>query len=519
MINTKEISIKEKKDFLELKEYIKPTHINDSTIKELSDNLLGICKKIIVETPYFDSDYLSSFYLHYAKKFKNYSKDCYRLILFSDENETSIIGVITLHPTHSKSHFGRIYLEPNEFLKNSCNILLTDCKIHIYGSEAQLMYFPELRQEGGLCVCGHVAIWSIVKYFSHWHRYAEKTSGEIAQAVPILDERKKFTSGIEPSQISNVFSQFGFAPLLRSTSTDYNIDELHEEMFAYINSGIPLVLIVNKFEHAVAAIGYDRYNIQKNTKENSYKYPLVENIKIADIDIEVSRYYNELTTICKLDKSKKVSLVDAYSFINSVIVNDDNFFPYKFVSKKPCSNTNDDYSLSDITGFIVPFYSGIQLDYNDVKIMINNIIIKAGTTLGWLTSNNFNQDHATIVRRMFIASSNKYREYLLQQQIKGYCPELCDFIRQLEFSKFLWVVELSTPDEFLDGKISGLALFDSTSSLNAVEQELLLCGNLTIKYFSDNEYNFIETKELIKSGKNIMLQRFDDNLRSFKKNN
>lgn len=43
------------------------------------------CNLILVEYPYSDKDYLSTYYIHYSKKYKDISKKSYRLHLFNDE--------------------------------------------------------------------------------------------------------------------------------------------------------------------------------------------------------------------------------------------------------------------------------------------------------------------------------------------------------------------------------------------------------------------------------------------------
>lgn len=99
MIDVRIVYINQVSDYNNLLTFIRKSHINSETVDELKQYLGLKCNKLIVEFPYADKDYLSTFYIHYAKKYKEYSKGCYRLHVFNNDD---YFGFITLRHTAVK---------------------------------------------------------------------------------------------------------------------------------------------------------------------------------------------------------------------------------------------------------------------------------------------------------------------------------------------------------------------------------------------------------------------------------
>lgn len=53
---------------------ISEKHIDNVVIETFNKYLGDLISKIIIEWPYYDQDYLSTYYLHYAKKFRKFSQ-------------------------------------------------------------------------------------------------------------------------------------------------------------------------------------------------------------------------------------------------------------------------------------------------------------------------------------------------------------------------------------------------------------------------------------------------------------
>ena len=111
----------------ESEEYlIKRSHIDKEVIEFLKNNTTNICKKILVEYPYSDRDYLSSVYAYYVKSRAVLDKTCYRLHFFDCNNY--YYGFLVLRPTPF-SHIDRIQADPRLFLKVSAQVITSnsDC--------------------------------------------------------------------------------------------------------------------------------------------------------------------------------------------------------------------------------------------------------------------------------------------------------------------------------------------------------------------------------------------------------
>ena len=93
-------------------------------------------------------------------------------------------------------------------------------------------------------------------------------------------------------------------------------------------------------------------------------------------------------------------------FCNSVVVNDDNYFPYAMARMKRPTQiaTGDDtipYTIPEIDRLIIPLYSRIQLSYEDIRTIFLRMVSTYQEEWG-----------GPIVARIFLASANTYREYV-----------------------------------------------------------------------------------------------------------
>lgn len=66
MITFKSIAIQDINSYEQLMEVVPKFLIDEDAVDSLKTGLGLRCNKIMVEYPYYDSDYLSTFYIHYA---------------------------------------------------------------------------------------------------------------------------------------------------------------------------------------------------------------------------------------------------------------------------------------------------------------------------------------------------------------------------------------------------------------------------------------------------------------------
>ena len=153
MIEVGRIAIKDLSSYDVLTEKIPKEYIDESIIRDLK-NVIGLkCKAILIEFPYYESDYLSNYYIFYSKKLKSFSKRNYRLHLFADKETTELIGYIALRPTYEGTRFGRTFLEPEYIVSKTAHMILSEHKVHFQGGDAVLQAVPYMKQEGDVAVC------------------------------------------------------------------------------------------------------------------------------------------------------------------------------------------------------------------------------------------------------------------------------------------------------------------------------------------------------------------------------
>lgn len=451
MIDLRIVKINSLADYDVLLSFIKKTHINDETISEIKQYIGGKCNKIIVESPYADKDYLSTFYIHYSKKYKMYSKNCYRLHIFYDD---IYYGFLTLRPTALKK-IGRTYLNPTILLDQKAYLMTGQYNVNITGVNSSIACFPWMHQENDISTCAHVSLWSTLRYFSNVHSgYADMTMGEICEKIQLNQDRKTPSRGLSTIQISNLLMQYNFSTLIRDKKSSNSARNYLNEILTYVESGLPLIGISSKTEHAICIIGHGTIDLDYD--EN----------RINDLCEEVEYSPN------------KTDIILSTHFITSVIINDDNYFPYRTlycrindVSSNP--EINPKYNLDSIDYFIIPLYDKMQITYNEVY----------GVVLNMLLSNNLEHLPSPKILRMFITSSNSFKSKAVSNFTN---PKLKKIILRMNMPKFIWVAEISSLKNNKMGLIDGLVIIDATCSSLDSEPWIFMHDYKNVKYYNGN---------------------------------
>lgn len=477
MIDSYFIKITQPSDFRKLKDKIKGTHIDDDTIKELQHFFGGKCDMIQVENPYSDKDYLSTYYIHYSKKYRDFPKKCYRIHLYFNEQ---YCGFVTLRPTcHRK--IGRSYIHPLILLNKpeqkensetvidksaqSYYLMAANFKANILGDVNEVLAFPWMHQEPDVSCCAHVALWSIIRYFGNRHSsYSDATLGDVVEKIQYSYDRKIPTRGLREEQISNLLIQYGFSTLIRS-------NRVNDEIFTYIESGLPVIGIIptdNDEAHAVCLIGHGPVHKVDNFKGLFEKY-------------EIETKDNKVQTIT-------TDIILSTKFLDSLIVNDDNYLPYRLVYKKVkelehCDPDYDPkYIVDNIKSFIIPLYEKMQLPYNEVYNVVMTLL-RSGTLKALPTPK---------ILRFFITSSNSFKKSLDK---RGISPNLQRILLKVNMPKFIWCVEISSEQNYRSGLVDGCIVIDATESSEADAPFIAIHDRQQISYFNDKR-NIIEKFEI-----------------------
>lgn len=232
MISFISVKIKSLNSYTEnLMEAIPNQLIDIDAIGVLKKYLGMNCDEIRVEYPYYDGDYLSTFYIHYSQKLRPYEKQCCRLHILKDEE---YYGYITLRPTTKGTKIGKTFIMPELLVKEEAYLALHTFQAHIVGNEMKIRSFPWKSQETDISVCAHTATWTVIRYFGNKFRnYADTTIGEVVEHTQNDWGRKTPSLGLTPVQVSDLFKDYKFSPLILQHGKNKDSGFLEEIVFIY----------------------------------------------------------------------------------------------------------------------------------------------------------------------------------------------------------------------------------------------------------------------------------------------
>lgn len=441
-----------------------PVNCYDQRTREfLQNQIVPKCSLITVEYPYYESDYLSTFYLYHVQKFQPISKACCRLILYDTNGE--YVGYISLRPIAAERKISRTYLSPQAFAPSNYKDLPANLqgrsffviwgkyKIHVGGDEGTVSAMPYMQQEGDVAVCAHVALWSVLRFFSsRFHNSKDYTMGEIVSLVPSPQVRKIPSRGLTVEQISTVLTEAGFSTIIIRRNSRYENDyDFFSEVITYLDSGIPVIAFSRELSHAVVLCG----RVETNKE--------IFNDSISMNSESLKTRLNLLSEAPESESDRKL-LFDS-SFVDCVLVNDDNKSPYFAISRFPNADSKQIglTSFSQIDFCIVPLYKRMHLSYSDAKNIVS--LLCSDTKYLWDDNTGNEKSKEYLIIKINIASSNTIKEYIKNNVVEENIPVELNNLLNIPFSRFLWMAEISTISAYRDRCCTGIILLDSTCSV------------------------------------------------------
>lgn len=435
-----------------------PKLYRDKKVEDFFEVLLpGKCSRLGIEYPYFDADYLSLYYSYYAKTFRQYKKECCRIVLYGKDN--SCLGYVVLRPLPMGKKIGKTYLDPTVFVSDSCYIICGPHKLHYLGKEATIYAMPYMKQEELVTVCAHVCVWSTIRFFSsRFSNHVSHTIGEIAEKIASPFERK---TGLTPKQISASLVDLGFDSLILSDGMSTPIDE---QICAYLDSGLPVICCSSSRKHAVVACGRAPISADKARRA-----------KIGHM----------------LPHSKRILSFES-SLVERFVVNDDYEMPYKFIDAKNISlslvgendhgdssgrRRNKPLSIREIDTCVVPLDRQMQLTYPSAKDIIEMVFDDTYTTT---------ESNDSYFSSLSIVSSNTFKEWIRENILEGKLPRSFTRLLWISYPKFLWLGTFSSVDEYCRGECSGFVLLDPTCAINDISNVLLIADNVACRFMENS---------------------------------
>ncbi len=451
MIKFNKLLIKGIKDYDKLIKMVGEKYINKEIISILKQKIGTKCSAIIIEYPYYEKDYLSTYYTFYSKQHYAHSKVCHRLHFLSGEindlKEREYYGYISLREGIKNSKLGKTYLSPKLLLPENVKayLMLDSFSANVYGRKLYVNAFPWMRQETDVSVCAHVAMWSILRYFGNRYKaHRDTVMGEIVDSVQNEKGRKIPSHGLSPDQIVNTLDLYNFSPVLLG-------DEFHKlhyfinEIIAYIESGIPVVATMNRKRHAITLFGHGNVDYDRLDNDN-------------------------VSFLCE----EGTNVVMHSSLIQNVYAIDDNYFSYKGIDPYiPISDKDIDYALCEINYIIVPYCEKVLLGFNEIYEKFMEVVRKKA--MEW---------EGLRICRIYLTSANSFKEKAADNEKMN--EGLKKIIRLMDMPRFIWCIDLATVQESKENLISGRLIADSTVGTQTENPWLLMHNTEKFSIISEN---------------------------------
>jgi len=429
------------------------------------------CKCIVIEREYIDKDYRDTFSQFHSKKFNAPSSRCIRLHFFSevvteeeigasddtderddrltrsigskvdsirvgDGNQRAMyFGYCVIRPTKPNC-IGRTLVSHSLRIRQDAHMCVCREYVHILGAKLFVVGFPFISQDCDATVCAESALWMIFRYFSNRYPwYAEITPFQVTELTThhAAGGRVYPSTGLYSWQMAESLRLHKFSPIIYSRKQyPHSFDHL---LYTYIESGIPLLVTVPR--HVVVALGHQS-DYKKGWVPNSSGYTYTSH------------------------------------FNNSLIINDDGYFPYQLLWEKgPGQVVDSRYGwesckhsgLDGIEEFIVPLPEKVFLTAEQVQTAIEALL--TNDELG-IKKRSELLSIGKVILRLFLTSSRAFKRSLRPRGMGD--VEVERIYRNLPMPHFIWVCEMA---EYVDYQVNrqvfGELIWDATR--NAYEPD------------------------------------------------
>lgn len=429
MSNYSWAAINAPEDYNQLSTLLDPVFAPLDVAAHLKSAISPAIKGVLVEGGYVDKDYRSTFYHFYAKKGRIYRSDCVRLHFFDesvsfDEDKAALTsgdgapgdhyyGYIVLRPTLVAT-IGRSILSPDIRTGAQGVVIQAEHKVHLLGYKFRVWGFPSMAQHTDIAVCAHVSCWAILRHYSErFPQHRELLIHEITKLAQQFDPGGLTPSlGLNVLQAERIFQAAGSYPLIvkREPGED---DRFVGQLLAYLESGFPLFIAMEKKGHAIVAIGHS---------------------------------WSTTAAVAPLPGSLPSHQLGA------LVAVDDNHLPYTSIDMA----TDEPYSVGDIDGFIVPLPDKIYYPASAVDRYSDRLYSQLAKVMNLPAADN-------VIRRFYVTTLSALRGFAREKESQ-LGDVLVGAIMRLRASQFIWIVEYASADQWNHGRVAARAILDATAS-------------------------------------------------------
>ena len=491
------------------------------TFEEFFDALQ--IKTFIIETEYVDKDYLEDFASYYVRAFPAYHRFCVRFHFFDskftqDELDEYIAnGAKSKLSTESlqKSYKGFIVVKPLPITIFGKTCLTTypetkgkrfpikrDYSVHIFGTTLKVESIAFMEQDGVVAACASCAVWSTFHATGKLFQHSIPSPAAITKGAllpfPHLSRHFPNEEGLTAEQVCAAIRDRGLQPefiIAQGKDTQFNDLMLKSYIYAYLNAGIPVILILRCVNrelrdegstlHAVTVLGYKE---GKNIEVYSEKEPKPKKL--------FGKRRNKIELHLKASKLVRIYSHDDQAGPFARLVSFGNL-QYRYTEKDGTVSGPEEYTAENI---IIPLYEKIRVSFQkifDTTLNLNKFLVRSFSLL--IPEILEDRDH--IVWDIKLANNGDFKEQI-HNNPNIYPDEKLRILKK-SLPRFLWIVSMWLPPdsddkEDLDGKELAELIFDAT--------DISQGGCLTDIVSIDYKFGYI-LKDLILKMKNPETQK------------
>lgn len=403
----------------------------------------------LIESPYVDKVYRSSYYAHFSSKKGEHGRDCIRLSLFEGEivagNFRSSEGVKMI----TKQFMGFIVVRPilpgilgrsvvaKEALK-VCDFVALEAEypVSVNGVKLVARGFPHASQDAEINTCAETALWTVMEHLGAIHNeYIPLLPAALVNIVKDYSpERELPSEGLSVEHISYALKKFGPGSKI-FWREKFRHEEFKNMLSTYVATGLPIIVVLQGSfgAHAIVAIGHE---------------------KTTDEMIDALLVVNEVDPVsAAMLAHKGIQIFDNDDIFRRFVFMDDNRPAYQlaYLDAPTVEYWEEEWKNSKITHFIVPFHPEMHLSAKEAKSKFKTILCTPEVNIAL---------HSSLFIRMFLTSSDSFRDHLARDP--SIPKPSKDALLKKVMPSFIWVGELSTKELIKQRKGMGLFVFDAT---------------------------------------------------------
>jgi len=435
----------------------------NNLLEELEDDI-----SFLIEFFYIDRHYRDTYYSFFSSKFKSIDRECIRVHIFNKMvNKDDVfnkaanlsenyLGFFIIRPL--KLHMlGRSLISPKAYKNNKFVCCLMKERVSLFGKELVVYGFPQIAQDEETHTCAESTLWCLYEYYgSNYPQYRQLLPSQIIELLQSSAERQILPSkGLNKNELARCLNSNGFQSIVYPISSKFPGILFYNLLNIYIESGIPLLLILygKMGGHAVLVVGHE--------EDDDIYYKQNENNPWAKYD---DSYWADVSLM-----QKKLVFID------------DNKPPYYISSLKSYINSEGKTALTyrdyDVNSFIVPLPAHMFLVAETVLDLL------------WLIFNNpyigFEKRKEKKITRLLLTSSYSFKKFIFEHENKM-DPDFKQVFLRLPLPKYIWLCEIYNKHEFVkDGYCTGLVIIDATSDGRSLSSVLFYMLDEN-KYFHNN---------------------------------